>query len=143
MEAIVLNLLVWISANTTYVDAQSLQLNKDFNVKIVSQQNLNELYFIEGLHPQNVGAVYEPYRNTVYLSQMFNSKDLYEVSLLLHEIIHVLQDRDGSLNDKSLYKKADAEAYDIQAKWLRQNDLKMEALLTTIVSQYLTTEMIE
>lgn len=142
LATLIVSLLTWIGAHSNH-DISKIEFGKDFKIKIVSQEHLSQLYFIDGTPAGDVGAIFEPFSNTIYLSEKFKVDDEYEVSLLVHELVHVLQDQEAPLKNRELYKTADSEAYRLQARYLKEKGLKMEALLTELMGQYQTVDMTE
>lgn len=70
-----------------------------------------------------VGAFYEPNSNTMTLPKGFDPKDAGDQSILLHELVHFMQDASGK--DVVLYistpcpvKALETEAYRIQFRFL-------------------------
>ncbi len=50
--------------------------------------------------------------------------NMYDRSILLHELVHYIQDRQGTprmQNECKTWKAREAQAYEIQYRWLRRN----------------------
>ncbi len=72
---------------------------------------------VHGWFSYNDGAIYMALDNDVYTN-------LYDRSILLHELVHYLQDHQEKprLNNAcETWKAREVEAYGVQYKWLRHN----------------------
>lgn len=107
-------------------------------VELVAQVDLNRLYVQHTGHKTDVqiGALFDPFSDTIFLSSGFDVNDFYDQSLLVHEIAHYFQDLTHDLRFASDLSRFENEAYRLQASFLKEKGLQMEALLTEIQGSY-------
>lgn len=136
ITAIVLSgLLSW--TGTKLGVASSPQI-KPPTLELVDQSTLNRFYLEQSgsLPSVDIGALYDPFVDTIFLETSFDPDDLYDQSLLVHEIAHYLQDLEHDLRFVSDISLFENEAYRLQASFLKEKGLHMEALLTGIQGSY-------
>jgi hypothetical protein len=115
--------LIWIAAsmgmdgrleapNLVYLTQDELNSNSQ-HISL-----LGEEYFVHGQ--------YRPAEDTVYLRDDFDLRNPYHRSVLVHELIHYVQDI------RNIYYECDAmyeeEAYRLQAEWNAQNGLEVQPI---------------
>lgn len=76
---------------------------------------------LAGRQGREVGALYLPGERRVYLSAGVEDPD-ERASLLLHELVHALQVADGAALTAPCPARLEAEAYRVQARWLRARE---------------------
>ena len=88
MKELIAFLLLWIGAETNY----NVNLETPRVVQL-TQQELNTMYYTEDAHPSGpLHAFYDPKTDTIYLNKYFNIHDPFQKGVLLHELIHYVQD---------------------------------------------------
>ena len=88
MKELIAFLLLWIGAETNY----NVNLETPRVVQL-TQQELNTMYYTEDTHPSgHLHAFYDPKTDTIYLNKYFNIHDPFQKGVLLHELIHYVQD---------------------------------------------------
>ena len=89
LNELIIALLLWITSNTDYINPKQLP-----EVKFLEQNELSQLACKNDCEILAYTPVEPKY--TVYLSKRLNPlKDVCHRGILLHEIIHVLQDDQG------------------------------------------------
>ncbi|WP_143596213.1 hypothetical protein [Tistlia consotensis] len=74
---------------------------------------------LAGRHGREVGAFYLPGERTIYLNAAIGDPDERD-SLLVHELVHELQIADGAQLRVPCEARLEAEAYAVQARFLRR-----------------------
>ena len=93
LNELIIALLLWITSNTDYINPKQLP-----EVKFLEQKELSQLACKNDCEILAYTPVEPKY--TVYLSKRLNPlKDVCHRGILLHEIIHVLQDDQGFFMD--------------------------------------------
>ncbi|MDC2966280.1 hypothetical protein OAY92_03670 [Alphaproteobacteria bacterium] len=93
LNELIIALLLWITSNTDYINPKKLP-----EVKFLEQNELSQLACKNDCEILAYTPVEPKY--TVYLSKRLNPlKDVCHRGILLHEIIHVLQDDQGFFMD--------------------------------------------
>ena len=93
LNELIIALLLWITSNTDYINPKKLP-----EVKFLEQNELSQLACKNDCEILAYTPVEPKY--TVYLSKRLNPlKDVCHRGILLHEIIHVLQDDQGFYMD--------------------------------------------
>ena len=96
LNELIIALLLWITSNTDYINPKQLP-----EVKFLEQNELSQLACKNDCEILAYTPVEPKY--TVYLSKRLNPlKDVCHRGILLHEIIHVLQDDQGFFIDYDL-----------------------------------------
>lgn len=137
MEQLMVGLLLWISQHTSFEYNPDMGLPE---IEQVSQEKLAELYLGKG--GQNLGylsdadkkhifnnlarsleAVYASDNNTIFLGEKIDPKSTYGRSVLIHELIHFLQNK-HQMHDKVACANAlEKDAYLIQSDYMVQNKI--------------------
>lgn len=77
-------------------------------------------------------AVYDPARRAVVLPRGWSRHNPFDRSILVHELVHYLQDVHGVMTADSECHEIEPPAYAVQFKWLRSQGIKPASLgLTT------------
>ena len=115
MKEIVLSLVVWLGANTGYVKEVSYP-----TIIVAQQEELREK--LGPMYGNNrILGVYTAHNATIFLDTEVDVSTLRGKSTLLHELVHHYQAKSGRIfSNPCLFE---AEAYSIEDKWRRQNDL--------------------
>lgn len=80
--------------------------------------------------PDQVGR-YTPDTGRITLANSVDLDTIYGQSVLLHEMVHAVQHRDGEIPPCSAH--FEHEAYAVQAAYLSRHGLVQEALLTSLL----------
>lgn len=133
LRAATTDLLGWMADETRF-DIRALEA--EIRIAALAQPALDrrgELAVAQA--DLTVGAAFDRASETVLVPVAFDPSDVYDRSLLLHELVHFAQHRAGA-NDIVAMER---EAYVLQARYLRAHGLEIEAVLTRIQGMYLTT----
>ena len=117
MKELIAFLLLWIGAETNY----NVNLETPRVVQL-TQQELNTMYYTEDTHPSgHLHAFYDPKTDTIYLNKYFNIHDPFQKGVLLHELIHYVQDSNDVIGPGKPFecmRALEEEAYPLQQKYL-------------------------
>ena len=117
MKELIAFLLLWIGAETNY----NVNLETPRVVQL-TQQELNTMYYTEDTHPSgHLHAFYDPKTDTIYLNKYFNIHDPFQKGVLLHELIHYVQDSNDVIGPGKPFecmRAFEEEAYPLQQKYL-------------------------
>lgn len=95
-------------------------------VRIVSTRcALDEVYLQRALpkcqeHTALSDAVYDADVDTIYLHKSFKRTNPAHKAILLHELVHFMQDQAGMFERASCVGPLEAQAYKVQVMWLNQ-----------------------
>lgn len=117
MTELMTALMVWLGAHT------GLPVPADLpTVRLAAHCEIQELVYAAGKCLDDLGAValYMHERDTIYMPDTWSAASLYDVSMLLHELAHFMQDRAGLTSDSVGCVAAELErpAYEAQIAWL-------------------------
>lgn len=134
MEQLLVVLLLWISQNTEFHYEPSMGVP---HVENVSQRKLAQLYiggegntqgFLSEEAYQSLAsgleAIYDANKNTIYLGEKVDIQTGYGRSVLVHELVHFLQDIHEHHARVSCGQALEKDAYFTQADYMRVNNLK-------------------
>ena len=114
MKEILTALMIWISANTTY--------NTDYplpNVVFLPQEEMNKMYYKDNDHdPDSLHGMYDKENDVIILPDSWNRNDVWDKSVLVHEMIHYYQDQNGIKFNCT--QEMEKDAWPIQKTWLKQ-----------------------
>ena len=117
MKELIAFLLLWRGAETNY----NVNLETPRVVQL-TQQELNTMYYTEDTHPSgHLHAFYDPKTDTIYLNKYFNIHDPFQKGVLLHELIHYVQDSNDVIGPGKPFecmRALEEEAYPLQQKYL-------------------------
>jgi uncharacterized protein DUF6647 len=116
MSALIPSLLAWIAAATGYAVPAALP-----EVRLVPHQVIRGA--ICAGQECAVGAMYRPGDDVIYLDErLAPAANDFDAAVLLHELVHWVQDRSGRVPDRDCRTRvaAEREAYTLQAAWLRE-----------------------
>ena len=98
------------------------------NVRFLPSEVLSDMRYgnVDAKRRREVVAVYDDNRQTIYLSDAWSSRDPSDLSVLVHEIVHHLQNSMGLKYECPAARER--SAYEAQARWLRHfgRDLSTE-----------------
>jgi hypothetical protein len=113
MKSVIAALLLWIGANTSYdVDLQHPV------IKILPQHQLEQVYSKGKGVPKGstLHAFYDIKENIIYLPDSFDLYDPWHKAVLLHELIHYVQDQNQA--DFECNAQMETESWPLQKKYL-------------------------
>mgnify|MGYP001242162424 CR=1 FL=1 len=115
MKEILTALMIWLGANTT------LDTNHDIpKVLFLTQAEMEILYYKEDADKNNnqLHGLYDKKNDTIILPENWDRRNPWDLGVLLHEMIHYLQD----MNDIQFQCTAEMEknAWPIQQKYLKE-----------------------
>ena len=130
MNALVFLFLAWIAAET------GLELPTPPSVVLVAAEEMRE----RSVRPGNrVEALYERATATVYLPESWNSEALYDRAMLLHELVHHVQEYNQVASQCNAEREQ--QAYELTRIWLGEQGvadpysfLKVDELTVAILS---------
>ena len=115
--------LIWITANMGMdgrLEAPTVirLTQEELNASSQHADLLGEQYFVHGQ--------YRPAMDTVYLREDFDLQNPYHRSVLVHELVHYIQDiRNIHYDCQAMYEE---EAYRLQAQWNEENGLIVQPI---------------
>ena len=114
MKEIITALMIWLGANTT------LDTNHDIpNVLFLTQEQMEKLYYHEDQEkfPNQLHGLYDKESDTIILPDTWDRRDPWDLAVLLHEMVHYLQD----MNNLKFNCTAEMErdAWPIQKRYLK------------------------
>lgn len=114
MKTLIAFLLLWIGSETNY----NVNIPHP-TVKMVSETTLEQMYYGDAKVEDHVHALYDPKTDIIYVKDTFNMYNVFDKGILLHELIHYVQDVNGAIDDKfRCWNEAEAEVYPLQQKYL-------------------------
>ena len=111
ITAAMISLLAWLAVNTNYTIPTS-----ERDLPIVEYRTPAEFQTTKGFG--DVWATYDPVTNVIHLRKPFDVSDPVYRSVLLHELVHFLQTRNGKQSICRGFREA--EAYDLEFQWLKE-----------------------
>ena len=122
LKALVVKLLLAVQGLTGY-GAPEQPPNVEFRPQSVLQEEACG-------HPCNVLGWFPP-GDTIYLDERLDPvADLRARGILVHELVHYLQQENGSLQDGSpctTWLAREREAFDVQIRWLTEQNAPLSA----------------
>ena len=115
MKTLIAFLLIWIGTETNYnVDLPHPE------IRLLSQVELERVYYGDNKNPTGqLHAFYDPEKNLIYLNENFNIHDAFDKGVLLHELLHYVQDMNGAVGTKfECIRETELEVYPLQKKYL-------------------------
>lgn len=115
MKEILTALMIWLGANT------QLDTNHDIpKVLFLPQAQMEALYYPEGERekfPNQLHGLYDKDSDTIILPETWDRRDAWDMAVLLHEMVHYLQD----MNNLKFNCTAEMErdAWPIQKQYLK------------------------
>lgn len=129
MNALVLVFLTWIAEQT------GLEIPEPPSILIVSAHEMRE----RSGRPSSVMALYDRAVETIYLPDGWSSAATYDRAMLLHELVHHIQEFNRVPSRCNAEKEQ--QAYDLTRKWLSDQGvadpygfLNLDELTITILS---------
>lgn len=112
MKSVIAAMLLWIGANTNY----NVNLSHP-DIQFLPQQQLEMIYSHgRGMNGSELHAFYDTKEDVIYLPDTFNIHSAWHKGVLLHELLHYVQDQ----NDAKFpcNAKMEAEAWPLQKQYL-------------------------
>jgi Zn-dependent peptidase ImmA (M78 family) len=115
MKSVIAAMLLWIGANTNY----DVNLHHP-EVQIVPQAQLEQIYSKgKGIDKNSeLHAFYDTKKDTIYLPESFDLYNAWHKGVLLHELLHYVQDQNQVEFECSA--QMEAEAWPLQKKYLHE-----------------------
>ena len=131
MKEILTALMIWLGANT------SLSTNFDTpRVIFLPQQQLEQMFYGDNEHlPDALHGMYHKDQDNIYLPDTWDRRSAWDMGVLVHEMVHYLQD----MNEMKFNCSQEMEkmAWPIQQKYLKQKhnyDWDYDKLWFTMIS---------
>ena len=114
MKEILTALMIWLGANTPF------NTNHDIpSILFVTQAQMEEMFY-KGTNkmPNTLHGLYDKESDTIILSDQWDRRKAWDMGVLLHEMVHYLQDQ----NNMKFRCPAEMEkdAWPIQQKYLKE-----------------------
>lgn len=131
MKEILTALMIWLGANTPF--------NTNFDVPVVvflPQEEMNSMYYKDNEHePNSLHGMYDKENDIIYLSDDWDRREAWDMGVLVHEMVHYLQD----MNEMKFACSAEMEkmAWPIQQFYLKKRhnfDWDYDKLWFTMIS---------
>jgi len=89
MKEILTALMIWLGANTPF------NTNHDIpNILFVTQDQMEEMFYKgDNKMPNTLHGLYDKESDTIILSEKWDRRKPWDMGVLLHEMIHYLQDQ--------------------------------------------------
>ena len=115
MKELIASLLLWIGAETNY--------NVDIvhpEIKLMTQIELEHKFYGKDIDPSGtLHAFYDPEHDVIYLNSAFDRFNAFDKGVLLHELLHYVQDVNGTVGTKfECLRESELEVYPLQKKYL-------------------------
>jgi hypothetical protein len=123
-------LLIWTAQATGYPAVEPAP-----KVELASAEDLGAIFAAGGADAggRQVAALYEPARNVISIDESLDLEGPLGRSYLVHELVHALQFAAGRQAEVRCVGLLEAEAYRVQALYLKDHDRQQEANLHTIL----------
>ena len=115
MKELIVSLLLWIGAETNYnVDIAHPE------IKMLSQTALEHKFYGHSKSTNGtLHAFYDPKNDTIYLNKNFDRFNAFHKGVLLHELLHYVQDMNDVVGKKfQCMRETELEVYPLQKKYL-------------------------
>ena len=131
MKEILTALMIWLGANTPF--------NTNFDVPVVvflPQEEMNTMYYKDNEHePNSLHGMYDKENDIIYLPDDWDRREAWDMGVLVHEMVHYLQD----MNEMKFACSAEMEkmAWPIQQFYLKKRhnfDWDYDKLWFTMIS---------
>lgn len=116
MKEILTALMIWLGANTP------LDTNHDVpKILFLSQDKMEKLYYVQEQesNPNNkLHGLYDTDKDTILLLDTWDRRKPWDMGVLVHEMVHYLQDVNGI--EFSCVNEMERDAWPIQKKYLKE-----------------------
>jgi hypothetical protein len=138
VDQLIVMLIVWLSAHTGLPEPQDLPIVRQSSPQILADLRYREA----GVHRRReVVGVYVDTTATIHLSESWDSRNVADVSILVHELVHHLQNvADLTYDCPAAREKL---AYQAQAHWLAmfghslEDDFGLDAMTLKLTTECL------
>ena len=91
MKEILTALMIWLGANTPFQTDHPLP-----TVIFLSQEKMEQMFYGDNEYePDSLHGMYNKEESTIILSDDWNRNDPWDLSVLVHEMVHYLQDQNN------------------------------------------------
>ena len=114
MKEILTALMIWLGANTLF------DTNHDIpNVLFLSQTQMEQMFY-KGTDkmPNTLHGLYDQESDTIILPDTWDRRKAWDLSVLLHEMVHYLQDQNDM--DFNCTAEMERESWPIQQRYLKE-----------------------
>ena len=131
MKEILTALMIWLGANTPF--------STNFDIPVVMflpQEEMNSMYYKDNEHEQkSLHGMYDQENDIIYLPDDWDRREAWDMGVLVHEMVHYLQD----MNEMKFACSAEMEkmAWPIQQFYLKKRhnfDWDYDKLWFTMIS---------
>ena len=131
MKEILTALMIWLGANTPF--------STNFDIPVVMflpQEEMNSMYYKDNEHEQkSLHGMYDQENDIIYLPDEWDRRSAWDMGVLVHEMVHYLQD----MNEMKFACSAEMEkmAWPIQQFYLKKKhnfDWSYDKLWFTMIS---------
>jgi hypothetical protein len=130
MTELLTALLIWTAQASGYPPVEPMP-----RVELASAAELDRIFAAGGAEAgdRQVAALYEPARNVISIDAALDLEGPLGRSYLVHELVHALQFAAGRQAQVRCVGLLEAEAYRVQARYLKDHDRQQDANLHTIL----------
>ena len=105
--------MIWLGANSDF------NVNMDVPVVMfLPQERMEQIYYKEREKHGDLHAFYDTDHDTIVLPDTWDRREPWDLSVLLHEIIHYVQDQNEI--QFNCTREMEGPAYPLQQKYLRE-----------------------
>ena len=115
MKTLIAFLLLWIGAETDY----NVNVPHPTIIQMTQTEMNTKFYGKEKNALGKLHAFYDPRNNTIYLNENFDIHNAFDKGILLHELLHYVQDMNEVVGKKfECWQATELEVYELQSKYL-------------------------
>jgi len=120
MKEIITSLLIWLGANSDF------NVNMDIPVVLfLPQDQMEQRYFGDTENHGELHAFYDIEKNIIILPNTWDRRDPWDLSVLLHEMIHYVQDQNET--EFNCTAEMEKDSWPLQQKYLLEiHDFKWD-----------------
>jgi hypothetical protein len=129
----------WLAEARAFVTNETGIPAPEACVRLASKERLDGLVFPVGIgesHGETVAAVYVPATREILLADDLNPGTLLTRSYLVHELVHAQQFTSGVHEHVRCPGALEADAYGVQALYLRTKGVQEEAFLLQVLGMF-------
>ena len=114
MKEILTALMIWLGANTPF------DTNHDIpNVLFLSQTQMEQMFYKgKDKMPNTLHGLYDKESDTIILPDTWDRRKAWDLGVLLHEMVHYLQDQNNM--DFNCTAEMERDAWPIQQRYLKE-----------------------
>ncbi len=114
MKEILTALMIWLGANTPFSTDFDLP-----NVVFLPQEQMEQMFYGDNEYePDQLHGMYNKDLDTIYLADDWDRRDAWDMGVLVHEMVHYLQDMNGMTFNCS--QEMEKMAWPIQQFYLKK-----------------------